>query len=67
MAEELGCTRAQLALAWCAAQPSVSSVLMGATSLEQLDENLGALEVEITPEVARRLDEIFPPEAPIPG
>ena len=66
VADELGCTRAQLALAWCAAQEGVSSVLMGATSVAQLDDNLGALEVEITPAVSERLDAIFPPDAPIP-
>ena len=61
VADELGVTRAQLAIAWCLAQPGVSSVITGATKLEQLRANLGALKIEITKEVAARLDEIFPP------
>jgi voltage-dependent potassium channel beta subunit len=60
VADDLGCTRAQLALAWAAAQPGISSVILGATRLSQLTENLGALDVEITPEVSARLDELFP-------
>ena len=66
LADEAGCTRAQLALAWVAAQPGVSSVLMGATRMEQLEDNLGALSVELTPELSAGLDRIFPPNAPIP-
>jgi voltage-dependent potassium channel beta subunit len=61
VADELGCTRAQLAIAWCAAQRGVTSVITGATKLEQLKANLGALEVEITDEVSQAIDRIFPP------
>ena len=50
VADELGCTRAQLALAWCLRNPNVSSVIMGASRPEQVEENMKALEV------ARRLD-----------
>lgn len=60
IADSLSCSRAQLALAWAAAQPGVSSVITGATKLEQLQENLGALRVQITPEINRRLLELFP-------
>jgi voltage-dependent potassium channel beta subunit len=60
LADELGTTRARLALAWALAQPGVSSVITGATSLAQLDENLAALTVRITPEIERALDAIFP-------
>jgi len=62
VADDLGCTRSQLALAWAAEQPGISSVILGATSVAQLRENLGALDVAIDDEVRRRLDEIFPPE-----
>ena len=41
--KELGCSMAQLAIAWCLKNPNVSTVLLGATSPEQLEENLGAL------------------------
>ena len=61
VADALGCTRTQLALAWTAAQKGVSSVILGATSLAQLQENLGALDVKIDAATGARLDEIFPP------
>lgn len=46
IAEELECTLSQLAIAWCLKNPRVSSVITGATKIEQLMENLGALEVK---------------------
>jgi voltage-dependent potassium channel beta subunit len=45
IADELGCTLAQLSIAWCAANPNVSSVILGASRVEQVHENLKALEV----------------------
>ena len=45
IADELGCTLSQLSLAWCAANPNVSSVITGASRVEQVRENLGALDV----------------------
>ena len=45
LADELGCSTAQLAIAWCAANPHVSTVMLGASRLEQLEHNLAALEV----------------------
>jgi voltage-dependent potassium channel beta subunit len=45
VADRLGCTLAQLALAWCAANPRVSTVITGASRPEQVVENLGALDV----------------------
>jgi len=45
IADELGCSTAQLAIAWCAANPHVSTVMLGASRLEQLEHNLGALDV----------------------
>jgi voltage-dependent potassium channel beta subunit len=59
VADELGCTRAQLALAWAAAGPQVTSVITGATRPEQMEENLGALEVKLTDEVKKRIEEIL--------
>ena len=59
VAQELGCTRTQLALAWAASHPHVSSVILGATSVEQLHENLGALDVDVTEQVKGRLEGIF--------
>ena len=45
VAEELDCTLAQLAIAWCAKNPHVSTVITGASRVEQVHENLGALDV----------------------
>jgi voltage-dependent potassium channel beta subunit len=64
IADELGCPMAQLALAWCLRNPNVPTVILGASSIEQLRANLGATEVAalITPEVAQRLEAISPPD-----
>ena len=45
VADELGCTLSQLALAWCAKNPHVSTVITGASSADQVRENMGALDV----------------------
>lgn len=58
IAEELGCTMAQLAIAWCAANPRVSTVITGASRPSQVLENFEALNVLalLTPEVMSRID-----------
>jgi voltage-dependent potassium channel beta subunit len=43
--DRIGCTPAQLALAWCASNPNVSTVITGASRVSQVEENMGALEV----------------------
>lgn len=65
IAKELGCSVAQLALAWVAHNPQVSTVILGASRLPQLQENLGALAVlpRLTPEVLARIDAISAPLA----
>ncbi len=65
IAAELGCTLAQLAIAWAASNPRVSSVITGASRVEQLRANLGALEVigKLTPEVRERIDAVCAPLA----
>ncbi len=60
LAERDGMTAARMALAWLLSHKQVSSVLVGATSVEQLDENLGAAEVELSKDVLEKLDELFP-------
>ena len=45
VADDLDCTLSQLAIAWCARHPRVSTVITGASRVEQLQENLGALDV----------------------
>ncbi len=58
IAAELGGTLAQLALAWVAKNPRVSTVITGASQVSQLQANLGALALldKLTPEVLRRID-----------
>ena len=60
VANELGCSLAQLAIAWCAANPHVSTVITGASRVAQVKENMGAAEViaKLTPEVLARIDAI---------
>ncbi|MCB2406855.1 aldo/keto reductase [Hymenobacter lucidus] len=66
LAEAKGATVAQLALAWLLHQPVVSSVIIGANKPEQLDDNLKAVDVQLTPDELRQLDEIskLAPEYP---
>ena len=65
IAAALGGTLAQLAIAWVAKNPHVSTVITGASKLEQLQANLGALNLldKLTPEVMRRIDAISAPLA----
>ena len=56
IARETGGTPAQIALAWVAAQPGVAAPIASATSLRQLDELLGSLEISLSEEQLRRLD-----------
>jgi voltage-dependent potassium channel beta subunit len=61
VAKELGCTLSQLALAWCLKNPFVSTVITGATRVEQVHENMKAMEFvdKFTPEIMTKIDEIF--------
>jgi voltage-dependent potassium channel beta subunit len=65
IAAELGATLAQLAIAWVAHNPRVSSVITGASSVAQLQANLKAAEFieKLTPEVLARIDEVTKPLA----
>ena len=58
IAKELGCTLAQLAIAWCAKNPRVSTVITGASRVAQVRENLKAADViaKLTPQVMDRID-----------
>jgi aryl-alcohol dehydrogenase-like predicted oxidoreductase len=64
VAGELGRPLAQVALNWVATQPGVTSPIVGATKLVQLEENLAALDFEIPGELRARLDEASRP-APV--
>ena len=66
VANELGRSMAQVALNWVANRPAVASVIIGATKLHQLQDNLGALDFEIPAELQQRLDEASRPETRFP-
>lgn len=61
IAKELGGTVSQLAIAWCLKNPFVSSVITGASRVEQVHENMKAIEIapKITPDVMEKIDAIF--------
>ncbi len=65
LARELGCSVAQLAIAWAARNPRVSTVIMGASRVSQLQDNLGALEVlpKLSTELVARIEAITAPLA----
>jgi aryl-alcohol dehydrogenase-like predicted oxidoreductase len=63
MAEEKGCTTAQLALAWVLAQGDDVVPIPGTKHVKYLDQNIGALEVELSDADLQRLDAILPPGA----
>lgn len=60
IADELGCTLSQLSIAWCLKNPNVSTVITGATKVEQLLENLGAIEIKekLSPDVMKAINTI---------
>ncbi|GMF64098.1 unnamed protein product [Phytophthora fragariaefolia] len=62
VAEKLGVSMQELALAWCVSNENVSTVMIGARTLTQLEQNLKAIEVvgKITPEVKAEIDALIP-------
>jgi aryl-alcohol dehydrogenase-like predicted oxidoreductase len=62
IAAELGCSLAQLAIAWCLSRPNVSTVMLGAKTIKQLQENLDAFHVadKITPEIQEKIEATIP-------
>ena len=60
VAKDLGCTTAQLAIAWCARNPRVSTVITGASRVSQVEENLKAADIvpKLTPAVLERIEGI---------
>jgi aryl-alcohol dehydrogenase-like predicted oxidoreductase len=61
IADELGVTMAQMAIAWVLREPGVSSAIVGASRPDQVDENVAASGIELAPETLRRIDEILEP------
>ena len=66
VASELDKTPSQVALAWLLTRPAVSSVIFGARTVAQLDDNLGAADLTLSAEVIARLDAASAPELGYP-
>src|ERR1700704_1045289 len=66
IAKAHGCSPARIALAWVLTRPFVTSVIIGAKSLEQLQDNIAAAELKLTEDEIKQLDEVsaLPPEYP---
>jgi voltage-dependent potassium channel beta subunit len=64
LAEQAGCTMAQLALAWCLRDTIVASVIVGATRAEQVEENVAAADLVIDPAIFQQMDQILVPVSP---
>jgi aryl-alcohol dehydrogenase-like predicted oxidoreductase len=68
LARELDTSLPRLAIAWCAANPNVSTVILGASKVYQLEENLKSIEdmKKLTPEVMEKIEEILGNKPPHP-
>ena len=66
-AKELNTTPARIALSWVNSRPGVSSTLMGASSVTQLDDNLASLEIDLPVELRDRLDSATKPVLNFPA
>lgn len=58
IAEEIGCTSSQVALRWSMTRPNVTSLIIGARTLQQFEQNLGALDIELNSEQLVRLEKV---------
>jgi len=67
VAEEIGCTVPQVAIAWVLHQPAVSAVLLGARRVDQLTDTLGACDVVLSEDHLARLDEVSRLPSEYPG
>jgi aryl-alcohol dehydrogenase-like predicted oxidoreductase len=66
VASEAGTTPPRVALAWVQQRPGVASTIIGARTMEQLEDNLGALEVKLAPDQIKRLDDVSQPKLSFP-
>jgi aryl-alcohol dehydrogenase-like predicted oxidoreductase len=64
LAKRAGCTLAQLSLAWCLREPTITSAIVGATKVEHIDENLAAADLTIDPEIFEQMNQILAPISP---
>jgi aryl-alcohol dehydrogenase-like predicted oxidoreductase len=63
IASDAGCTVAQLSLAWCLRQPMVSSVIVGATKVSHVDDNVAAADLELEADVFDAVTQTLDPVA----
>lgn len=61
LASAKGCSVSQLALAWCMHQPAITSPIIGPRTMDQLNDNLAALNVELTAADREAIDAVSPP------
>jgi voltage-dependent potassium channel beta subunit len=68
VADQLGVSMAKLALAWCLKNPNVSTVILGATKMGQLQENLGAIDIlaQLSPSIMEELEVILANKPKLP-
>ncbi len=64
LAREANCSPAQLALAWCLRQRAVTSVIVGATKVEHVDDNVAAGDLHIDPEIFEKINSVLESVAP---
>src|SRR5882757_10067628 len=66
IAKAHGCSPARISLAWLLAKPVVTSIIIGAKRLDQLEDNIAAVDLKLTPDELKQLDEVsaLPPEYP---
>jgi aryl-alcohol dehydrogenase-like predicted oxidoreductase len=66
IAKAHGCSAARISLAWLLSKPVVTSIIIGAKRLDQLQDNIAAIEVKLTADEIKQLDEVsaLPPEYP---
>jgi aryl-alcohol dehydrogenase-like predicted oxidoreductase len=67
IAKELDTTPARVAIAWVQNRPGVASTIIGARTLDQLEQNLGALEVKLSPAQTQKLDALSAPQLNFPA
>ena len=67
LAKEKGCTVSQFALAWCKDQPGITSPIIGPRTMDQLEDNLAAANIELTDEDHQRIDAVIPPGTVVHG
>jgi aryl-alcohol dehydrogenase-like predicted oxidoreductase len=62
IAQRANCTMPQVAIAWLLRRGAISSVIIGATSVVQVEENVASTGIELTPDDVTQIEALFPPE-----